>query len=33
LLQVAANAPIAGDDQDLDAAQKIVALTEFALKS
>jgi UDP-N-acetylglucosamine--N-acetylmuramyl-(pentapeptide) pyrophosphoryl-undecaprenol N-acetylglucosamine transferase len=33
LLAAAANAPIDGDDQDLDAAQKIVALTEFALKS
>jgi UDP-N-acetylglucosamine--N-acetylmuramyl-(pentapeptide) pyrophosphoryl-undecaprenol N-acetylglucosamine transferase len=33
LLQAAANAPIGGDDQDLDAAQKIVALAEFALKS
>jgi UDP-N-acetylglucosamine--N-acetylmuramyl-(pentapeptide) pyrophosphoryl-undecaprenol N-acetylglucosamine transferase len=33
LLVAAANAPIDGDDQDLDAAQKIVALTEFALKS
>jgi hypothetical protein len=33
LLKVAAQAPINGDDQDLDAAQKIVALTEFAIKS
>jgi len=33
LLKAAAHAPIDGDDQDLDAAQKIVALTEFALKS
>ena len=33
LLNAAANAPIGGDNQDLDAAQKIVALTEFALKS
>jgi UDP-N-acetylglucosamine--N-acetylmuramyl-(pentapeptide) pyrophosphoryl-undecaprenol N-acetylglucosamine transferase len=33
LLLAAANAPIDGDAQDLDAAQKIVALTEFALKS
>jgi len=33
LLVAAANAPIDGNDQDLDAAQKIVALTEFALKS
>jgi UDP-N-acetylglucosamine--N-acetylmuramyl-(pentapeptide) pyrophosphoryl-undecaprenol N-acetylglucosamine transferase len=33
LIKAAMNAPIDGDDQDLDAAQKIVALTEFALKS
>lgn len=33
LLASASNAPIDGDDQDLAAAQKIVALTEFALKS
>ena len=33
LLKAAVHAPINGDDQDLDAAQKIVALTEFALKS
>jgi len=33
LLKAAVHAPISGDDQDLDAAQKIVALTEFALKS
>ena len=33
LLKAAAQAPINGDDQDLDAAQKIVALTEFAIKS
>jgi len=33
LLKAAAHAPIDGDNQDLDAAQKIVALTEFALKS
>ena len=33
LLNAAAHAPIDGDNQDLDAAQKIVALTEFALKS
>ena len=33
LLETASHAPIAGDGQDLDAAQKIVALTEFALKS
>jgi len=33
LLETASHAPIAGDSQDLDAAQKIVALTEFALKS
>ena len=33
LLKAAAHASIDGDDQDLDAAQKIVALTEFALKS
>ena len=33
LLDAASHAPIAGDNQDLDAAQKIVALTEFAMKS
>jgi UDP-N-acetylglucosamine--N-acetylmuramyl-(pentapeptide) pyrophosphoryl-undecaprenol N-acetylglucosamine transferase len=33
LLNAAAHAPIDGDNQDLAAAQKIVALTEFALKS
>ena len=33
LIKASTNAPIDGDDQDLDAAQKIVALTEFALKS
>jgi UDP-N-acetylglucosamine--N-acetylmuramyl-(pentapeptide) pyrophosphoryl-undecaprenol N-acetylglucosamine transferase len=33
LLETASHAPIDGDDQDLAAAQKIVALTEFALKS
>jgi hypothetical protein len=33
LLAAAAAAPINGDDQDLAAAQKIVALTEFAMKS
>jgi UDP-N-acetylglucosamine--N-acetylmuramyl-(pentapeptide) pyrophosphoryl-undecaprenol N-acetylglucosamine transferase len=33
LLDAASHAPIAGDSQDLDAAQKIVALTEFAMKS
>ena len=33
LLKSASQAPVAGDDQDLDAAQKIVALTEFAIKS
>jgi UDP-N-acetylglucosamine:LPS N-acetylglucosamine transferase len=33
LLAAAAAAPIDGDDQDLAAAQKIVALTEFAMKS
>ena len=33
LLETASHAPIAGDGQDLDAAQKIVALTEFVLKS
>jgi len=33
LLMTASHAPIDGDNQDLDAAQKIVALTEFALKS
>jgi UDP-N-acetylglucosamine--N-acetylmuramyl-(pentapeptide) pyrophosphoryl-undecaprenol N-acetylglucosamine transferase len=33
LLKAAARAPINGDDQDLDAAQKIVALTEFAIES
>jgi UDP-N-acetylglucosamine--N-acetylmuramyl-(pentapeptide) pyrophosphoryl-undecaprenol N-acetylglucosamine transferase len=33
LLKAAAHAPINGDDHDLDAAQKIVALTDFALKS
>jgi UDP-N-acetylglucosamine--N-acetylmuramyl-(pentapeptide) pyrophosphoryl-undecaprenol N-acetylglucosamine transferase len=33
LLKSASQAPVDGDDQDLDAAQKIVALTEFAFKS
>ena len=33
LLKSASLAPVAGDDQDLEAAQKIVALTEFAIKS
>ena len=33
LLQKASHAPIQGDLQDLHAAEKIVALTEFALKS
>jgi len=33
LLEAASLAPIDGDDQDLAAAQKIVALAEFALKS
>jgi UDP-N-acetylglucosamine--N-acetylmuramyl-(pentapeptide) pyrophosphoryl-undecaprenol N-acetylglucosamine transferase len=33
LLATASLAPINGDDQDLDAAQKIVALAEFAMKS
>ena len=33
LLKAAVHAPINGDNQDLNAAQKIVALTEFALKS
>jgi UDP-N-acetylglucosamine--N-acetylmuramyl-(pentapeptide) pyrophosphoryl-undecaprenol N-acetylglucosamine transferase len=33
LLETASHAPIAGDGQDLHAAQKIVALTEFALQS
>jgi UDP-N-acetylglucosamine--N-acetylmuramyl-(pentapeptide) pyrophosphoryl-undecaprenol N-acetylglucosamine transferase len=33
LLKSASQAPVAGDDQDLEAAQKIVALTEFAIKS
>jgi len=33
LLDTATRAPIAGDDQDLKSAEKIVALTEFALKS
>jgi UDP-N-acetylglucosamine:LPS N-acetylglucosamine transferase len=33
LLHSASQAPVAGDDQDLDAAQKIVALTDFAMKS
>jgi UDP-N-acetylglucosamine--N-acetylmuramyl-(pentapeptide) pyrophosphoryl-undecaprenol N-acetylglucosamine transferase len=33
LLVTASQAPLDGDKQDLDAAQKIVALTEFALKS
>jgi UDP-N-acetylglucosamine--N-acetylmuramyl-(pentapeptide) pyrophosphoryl-undecaprenol N-acetylglucosamine transferase len=33
LLETASHAPIDGDDHDLDAGQKIVALTEFALKS
>jgi UDP-N-acetylglucosamine--N-acetylmuramyl-(pentapeptide) pyrophosphoryl-undecaprenol N-acetylglucosamine transferase len=33
LLAAAAAGPIDGDDQDLAAAQKIVALTEFAMKS
>jgi UDP-N-acetylglucosamine--N-acetylmuramyl-(pentapeptide) pyrophosphoryl-undecaprenol N-acetylglucosamine transferase len=33
LLKASAHAPINGDDQDLHAAQKIVALTEFAIKS
>jgi UDP-N-acetylglucosamine--N-acetylmuramyl-(pentapeptide) pyrophosphoryl-undecaprenol N-acetylglucosamine transferase len=33
LLETASLAPINGDSQDLNAAQKIVALTEFALKS
>jgi UDP-N-acetylglucosamine--N-acetylmuramyl-(pentapeptide) pyrophosphoryl-undecaprenol N-acetylglucosamine transferase len=33
LLAAAADAPINGDVQDLEAAQKIVALTEFAMQS
>jgi UDP-N-acetylglucosamine--N-acetylmuramyl-(pentapeptide) pyrophosphoryl-undecaprenol N-acetylglucosamine transferase len=33
LLQKASHAPIQGDPQDLHAAEKIAALTEFALKS
>ena len=33
LLEKAASAPIAGDGQDLHAAEKIVALTEFAMNS
>ena len=33
LLKAASVAPVNGDDQDLHAAEKIVALTEFALKS
>jgi UDP-N-acetylglucosamine--N-acetylmuramyl-(pentapeptide) pyrophosphoryl-undecaprenol N-acetylglucosamine transferase len=33
LLQKAAQAPIAGDPQDLHAAEKIVALAEFAMRS
>ena len=33
LLKSASQAPVDGDDQDLDAAQKIVALTDFAIKS
>jgi UDP-N-acetylglucosamine--N-acetylmuramyl-(pentapeptide) pyrophosphoryl-undecaprenol N-acetylglucosamine transferase len=33
LLKSASQAPVDGDDQDLEAAQKIVALTEFAFKS
>ena len=33
LLEKASRAPIQGDPQDLHAAEKIVALTEFALKS
>jgi UDP-N-acetylglucosamine--N-acetylmuramyl-(pentapeptide) pyrophosphoryl-undecaprenol N-acetylglucosamine transferase len=32
LLKTASNAPISGDAQDLHAAEKIAALTEFALK-
>jgi UDP-N-acetylglucosamine--N-acetylmuramyl-(pentapeptide) pyrophosphoryl-undecaprenol N-acetylglucosamine transferase len=33
LLEKAAHAPIAGDPQDLHAAEKIVALAEFAMSS
>jgi UDP-N-acetylglucosamine--N-acetylmuramyl-(pentapeptide) pyrophosphoryl-undecaprenol N-acetylglucosamine transferase len=33
LLKSASEAPVAGDDQDLDSAQKIVALAEFAMTS